>query len=133
VPRPLKRRISDAEMSANFGVPLAVGTPLYGALDGEACVLLPRAVPGICPPARRLPVRCSIFLQRHHGPGLNVYRPERFQALASLLDWARDWSTPTLACARRSARQLLAQRYFGISVGDGEQEAALDAILEAAR
>jgi hypothetical protein len=133
VPRPLKRRIDRTEMEANLGDPLAVGTPLYGALDGEACVLRPRAVPSIWPPSRRLPVRASIFLRRHDGPGLHIYQPERFQALAWLLEWARDWSTPPLACAHRSARQLLAQRHLAISVGDGEQEAALDAILDAAQ
>ena len=82
---------------------------------------------------RRLPVRCSVFLRRHAGPGVHLFQPDRFAALASLLDWARDWSTPPLAAAHRAARQLLAQRHVGLSVGDGEQAAALDAILEAAR
>ena len=131
--RPIKRRVSAAELEARRGDALALGTPLYGALDGEPSMLRPRATPGIWPPQRSLPVRCSIFLQRHEGPGLRHYRPERFQALASLLDWARDWSTPPLACAHRAARQLLAQRHVGLSIGDGEQEAALDAILDLAR
>lgn len=132
VPRPLKRRIGREEMLANLEGPLRAGQPLYGLLDGEPSMLRPRAQPGIWPPTRRLPVRCSIFLKRHAGPGVERYQPERFLALASLLDWARDWSTPPLACAHRAARQLLAQRHLGISVGDGAQEQALDAILEAA-
>jgi hypothetical protein len=132
VPRPLKRRIGRDEMLANLAEPLRTGRPLYGLLDGEPSVLRPRAEPGIWPPTRRLPVRCSIFLRRHAGPGVERFQPGRFQALASLLDWARDWSTPPLACAHRAARQLLAQRHHGLSVGDGAQEQALDAILEAA-
>jgi hypothetical protein len=131
--RPIKRRVSAAELEARRSEALAVGTPLYGALDGEPCMLRPRATPGIWAPNRSLPVRCSIFLTRHAGPGLSRYQPERFRALASLLDWARDWSTPPLACAHRAARQLLTQRHVGLSIGDGEQEAALDAILDLAR
>lgn len=132
VPRPPKRRLNAAIADAHLGDALEPGTPLYGALDGESCVLQPRSVPGIWPPSRRLPVRCSIFLQRHAGPGVRRFAPDRFQALTSLLDWARDWSTPPLACAHRAARQLLAQRHLGISVGDGETAAALDLILQAA-
>ena len=133
VPRPPKRRIDAAELATQLGEPLLVGTPLFGSLDGRACVLLPRTTRGIWPPTRRLPVRCSIFLRRHEGAGVRIFQPERFEALTSLLDWARDWSTPPLACAHRSARQLLNLPYFGISAGDGEQEATLDAILGAAR
>ncbi len=132
VPRPLKRRIGREELLANQAGPLEPGRPLYGMLDGEPSVLRPRATAGVWPPTRRLPVRCSIFLRRHPGPGVELFQPERFAALASLLDWARDWSTPPLACAHRAARQLLAQRHLGLSVGEGAQEAALDAILEAA-
>lgn len=133
VPRPPKRRLEAAVADAHLGDCLAVGTPLYGALDGESCVLRPRASPGIWPPSRKLPVRCSIFLRRHSGPGVTTFQPERFEALASLLDWARDWSTPPLACAHRAARQLLAQRHIGLSIGDNEQAAALDAIVDLSR
>lgn len=133
VARPLKRRITHAEADSNLGDALAVGTSLFGSLDGEACVLRPRSTPGIWPPSRRLPVRCSVFMERHQGPGVRRFQPGRFEALASLLNWARDWSTPPLACAHRAARQLLAQRHLALSVGDNEQEAALDAIMEAAR
>lgn len=133
VPRPPKRRIAEAELALNLDDPLAVGRPLYGRLDGEPSVLTPRATPGIWPPTRRLPVRCSVFLRRHQGSGVERFLPDRFAALASLLDWARDWSTPPLACARRAAHQLLAQRHFGLAVGEGAQAEALDAILEGAR
>lgn len=132
VPRPLKRRIGEHELRDCRQDPLRVDSPLYGRLDGEPCVLVPRAQANIHSPEQRFPVRCSIFLERHPGPGVRTFQPDRFKALTSLLDWARDWSTPTMACANRSARQLLALPYTGLSVGDGEQQAALDAIVELA-
>ena len=133
VPRPLKRRITKQQLAALTGDPLEIGAPLYGQLDGEACVLAPRTSTNIYPPQRSLPVRCSIFLQRHSGTGVETYEVDRFKALTCLLDWARDWSTPTMACAHRSARQLLALPYVGLSVGDGAQEDALDTIMALAR
>jgi hypothetical protein len=133
VPRPLKQRISDAKLNGLIGDPLLLGGPVYGRLDGEACMLSPRAQPNVYSPEQRFPVRCSIFLDRHSGHGVTAFQPDRFKALTSLLDWARDWSTPTMACAHRSARQLLALPYTGLSVGDGAQDAALDAIMELAR
>ncbi len=133
VPRPLKRRITKQQLAAQISDPLTVGSLLYGQLDGEACVLTPRARANIYPPQRSVPVRCSVFLQRHSGTGVSTYEPDRFKALTSLLDWARDWSTPTMACAHRSARQLLALPYVSLSVGDGAQEDALDAIFKFAQ
>ena len=129
VPRPLKQRVAAEDIVAQGGAFLTIGAPLYGTLDGEPCLLAPRARRGIYHPVHRFPVRGSIFLSRHHGAGVRLFEPDRFTALACLLDWARDWSTPPLACAHRAAKQLLALRYAGVSVGDDEQEAALDAIL----
>ncbi len=134
VPRPLKRRVGPQDVAAaDPRLVLAPGAPLHGMLDGRACLLVPRSVPGIVDTASKLRVRGSIFLRRHAGPGIRHFRPERFEAMVALLDWARDWSTPPLACAHRAIRQLLALPYLGISVGEGEQRAGLDAVLDALR
>ncbi|MBB5755149.1 hypothetical protein [Prosthecomicrobium pneumaticum] len=134
VPRPLKRRVSpEVVAAADDRLVLVPGAPLHGVLDGRACLLVPRSAPGILDTTQKLAVRGSIFLRRHAGPGIRPFRPERFEAMFALLDWARDWSTPPLACAHRAARQLLALPYLGISVGEGEQQAGLDAVLGALR
>lgn len=129
VPRPLKRRITDQCLDSAEADPLEIGSILYGSLDGKPCALIPRSRSGISTSETGIPTGRLVFMKRHDGAGIQHDVPERFEAVASLLDWARDWSTPTLAAAGWVIRHLLNLEYRTLSVGDGAQEQALDAIL----
>ena len=129
VPRPPKRRLDNGLRSAEEGNALEIGTELHGYLDGKACALLPRSTMNVITNDVGLQANEIILLQRHEGPGIRLAQPERFEAVAAVLDWARDWSTPTLAAAGWVTHHLLKLKYTTVSVGDDEQEAALQVIL----
>lgn len=129
VPRPVKRRIPGPIDYAVWPDPLKLGSELVGHLDGRPCALVPRKTKGIVSDAAGLPAKEIVFIQRHDGPGIRCSRPPRFEALAAILNWARDWSNPPLTAASRAAEQLLQLDCRTVSIGDNEQAAALDAIL----
>lgn len=132
VPRPPKRRIPGPVDYGRCPDPLELQTELVGHLDGRPCALLPRKRSGIVSDTAGMQAKEIVFIRRHDGPGIRCSRPERFEALAGILNWARDWSNPPLAAASRAADLLLKLECRTISIGDNEQAAAVDAILSCA-
>ena len=125
VPRPLRERVLRA---APGGDPLACGTSLEGALDGETCRLHARATAPSLLDNDVLPISAVYFLRRHTGPGLIFTQPDTFAALQMFLDHARVWSPQNIALLPRIAALLKQSDCAVLSVGDGEMDAALAAI-----
>ena len=131
VPRPLKTRTSEARVwQHRHSDPLRPGTDLYGGLHGKPCLLTPRSREGMVPLQREFAPGALHFLERRAGRGVSSHEATHFQALTSLLQYARDWSTPPLKAARQAAQHLLDLPQRTIQVGDNAQEAALDLILD---
>ncbi len=127
-PRPVKRRV----VAGDAGRP-PVGLPhgtFQACLDGEQSQLIPRRSDGFVPVGERHPVRWVIHLRRRRAPGLEAERlgPESWKP--ALVAQLRNFSHRPDHAADLVVEALSGAAHIGLSVGDGEVDAAFRWLLD---